>query len=133
MSVPERPIELILMRQLAVHLSVPTLLVDSEGALLFCNEAAEALLGRRLGDAGRLDADRWWAMLAPKDAEGAPLPAISLPPAVALRERRPAGRIAAVRNAGGTPVRVEITAFPLEGQGGRLLGAVAMFWSAPPS
>ena len=48
------PIELILMRQLASHLRVPIFLVDGQGTLLFYNEPAEALLGRRFDEAGEM-------------------------------------------------------------------------------
>jgi hypothetical protein len=39
------PIQIILTRQLAGYLSVPTFLVDPNGTLLFYNEPAEVLLG----------------------------------------------------------------------------------------
>ena len=39
-------IELILFRQLAIHLLTPIFLVDERGALIFYNEPAEKLLGR---------------------------------------------------------------------------------------
>ena len=41
------PIQIILIRQLAGYLSVPLFLVDPKGDLLFYNEPAEAILGRR--------------------------------------------------------------------------------------
>ena len=41
------PIQIILTRQLATYLSVPLFLVDPKGNLLFYNEPAEAILGRR--------------------------------------------------------------------------------------
>ena len=41
------PIQIILTRQLAAYLSVPLFLVDPKGNLLFYNEPAEAILGRR--------------------------------------------------------------------------------------
>jgi hypothetical protein len=43
----QHPIEVILMRQLASYLAMPILLVDPAGTLLFYNEPAERLLGRR--------------------------------------------------------------------------------------
>jgi hypothetical protein len=41
------PIQIILTRQLAGYLSVPLFLVDQKGNLLYYNEPAEVLLGRR--------------------------------------------------------------------------------------
>jgi hypothetical protein len=46
------PIQIILTRQLAGYLSVPLFLVDPKGDLLFYNEPAEALLGRRFDETG---------------------------------------------------------------------------------
>ena len=40
---PQQPIELILMRQLANYLSMPVFLVGADEILLYYNEAAEAL------------------------------------------------------------------------------------------
>ena len=43
----QREVELILVRQLASYLTTPFLVVDTKGTLLYFNEAAEPLLGRR--------------------------------------------------------------------------------------
>ena len=44
----QQPIETILMRQLASYLSVPIVVVDRDGTMLFFNEAAERILGAPL-------------------------------------------------------------------------------------
>ena len=46
------PVELILVRQLAHGLAVPTFVVDAAGDLVFVNEAAESLLGLDFEDGG---------------------------------------------------------------------------------
>ena len=43
----QKDVEVILMRQLASYLAVPIFLVDPAGNLIFYNEPAERLLGRR--------------------------------------------------------------------------------------
>ena len=48
------PVELILVRQLAHGLAVPTFVVDAAGDLVFVNEAAEALLGLDFEDVGQV-------------------------------------------------------------------------------
>jgi len=53
------PIELILMRQLAGSLAMPIFVVDPAGDLLFYNEPAEELLGRRFDEAGPMPAADW--------------------------------------------------------------------------
>ncbi len=53
------PIQIILTRQLAAYLSVPLFLVDPEGNLLFYNEPAEAILGRRFDETGAMPPEEW--------------------------------------------------------------------------
>ena len=45
-------IEIILSRQLADCLTVPVFIVDPEGTLIFYNEAAEVILGKKFQDTG---------------------------------------------------------------------------------
>ncbi len=127
---PQKPIEVIVMRQLASYLSVPTFVVDAEGTLLFYNEPAEPLLGRRFDEAGEMRLEVWSTIFLPTDEDGSPLPPDTLPLVVALRERRPIHRTIGFTGLDGVSKIIEITAFPLEGQGDRHLGAVAMFWVA---
>ncbi len=121
------PIELILMRQLAAHLRMPVFLVDGRGTLLFYNEPAEALLGRRFSEAGAMNLKTWSTVLHATDERGRPLPREALPLVVALRTRRPAQRIIHITGLDGAKRTIEVTALPLEGLSGRGLGAVAAF------
>jgi hypothetical protein len=59
------PIQIILTRQLAGYLSVPAFLVDPKGTLLFYNEPAEVLLGRRFDETGAMPAEEWATIFAP--------------------------------------------------------------------
>src|ERR1700745_2950977 len=86
------PIQIILTRQLAGYLSVPTFLVDPQGTLLFYNEPAEVLLGRRFDETGAMPAAEWSTVFSPVNGEGRPIPAAELPLMIALTERRPAYR-----------------------------------------
>jgi PAS domain-containing protein len=124
----QRPIEMILMRQVAGSLSVPVCLVDDAGALLYCNEPAENLLGRPLEEIGRLALSEWAALLSPTDETGEPLNAAALPVSVAVREQRPVHRVIGLRVRDGRVRRVAMTAFPMIGQNGRRLGGVAILW-----
>ena len=56
-----QPIQIILMRQLAGYLSVPMFLVGPNGDLLFYNEPAETILGRRFDETGTMSAKEWSA------------------------------------------------------------------------
>ena len=61
----QRPLELILARNLISGLSTPAFLVDDEGVVVFYNEAAGALLGRRFEEAGRYRPEEWTRRAGP--------------------------------------------------------------------
>jgi PAS domain-containing protein len=127
----QKDVEVILMRQLASYLAMPIFLVDQAGNLVFYNEPAEALLGRRYDETGEMPLDEWSTIFVPCDDSGVPLALDALPLTVALQKRRAAYRALWIRGLDGEFRRVNTTAFPLEGQGGRHLGAVALFWEGP--
>ncbi len=64
------PIQIILTRQLAAYLSVPLFLVDPKGNLLFYNEPAEAILGRRFDETGAMPLEEWSSAFTRFDDEG---------------------------------------------------------------
>src|ERR1700757_2121838 len=84
------PIQIILTRQFAGYLSVPLFLVDPKGNLLFYNEPAELVLGRRFDETGSMPAEEWSSVFTPVDEEGRPVPPDELPLMIALAKRRPA-------------------------------------------
>lgn len=117
------------MRQLASGMAVPILIADNDGDLLFFNEAAEVLLGRRFDEVGDLPLDERRRLLAFRDENGNPIPDDQPPLVVALREQRPVHRRVWMRGFDGGDRAIEVTAFPLVGGGGHLIGGVAMFWA----
>ena len=122
------PIQIILTRQLAGYLSVPTFLVDPKGTLLFYNEPAEVLLGRRFDETGAMPAEEWSTIFAPVDLEGQPIPPAELPLMIALDERRPAYARFFILGLNGVRRHLEVVAIPILGIQGEFLGAVALFW-----
>ena len=116
------PIQIILTRQLAGYLSVPTFLVDPNGTLLFYNEPAEVLLGRRFDETGAMPAEEWSTIFAPVDQEGQPIPPAELALMIALHERL------FIRGLNGVRRHLEVVAIPILGIQGEFLGAVALFW-----
>ena len=66
-QVEQRPIELILARQLAAALAVPVLLMDGRGDTLFFNEPAELIIARRFDEIDELSFEQRAATLAPRD------------------------------------------------------------------
>lgn len=123
-----QPIELILVRHLASSLAIPVFLVDAEGTMVFYNEAAERILGRRFDHAGDMAFDEWTSIFAVRDDAGEPLDINQLPLVRALRENRPNHARFGITGLDGTPRSLEVSAFPLEAEGERHLGAVALFW-----
>ena len=85
----QKPLELILARNLLASVSTPAFLVGDQGTLLFYNEAAAALLGRRFEESGTLSASEWTSEFGPYGEDGLPLPYDEIPATVALRSRRP--------------------------------------------
>jgi len=127
---PQRPIEVILTRQLASTLAMPVFLVDPEGTLLFYNEPAEAALGMRFEETGEMPAAEWATLWSPFAQDGSPLGAERLPLMIAVAERRPAHGDFWIRGLDGARRHIEATAFPLMRVDNEILGAVVIFWEA---
>ncbi|HUQ28903.1 MAG TPA: hypothetical protein VM051_09935 [Usitatibacter sp.] len=129
MSAP-KPIQLILARQLASSLAVPILLVDTEGTLVFYNEPAEEILDQRFEETGEMRADAWSRIFALQDEFRMPIAPEMSPMMMALSERRPFSRSLWMRCGHREWWHVNITAFPLIGEGTQFLGAQMIFWEA---
>jgi PAS domain-containing protein len=123
-----KEIELILMRQLASYLDVPILIVDPEGDLLFFNESAEPIVGRRFDETGVIRRGEWSRIFQPTDDDGTPVPREQTPLFIATEHRRPAYRRSWIRGLDGVNRQIEGIALPLRGLAGRFLGAVGFFW-----
>jgi PAS domain-containing protein len=123
-----KEIEVILTRQLASYLGMPIFVVDTNGTLLFYNEPAEAILGCRFDETGEMPESEWRRIFVAMDEQGVPLPPGALPLAVAVHENRPIHSTFWIRGLDAALRHIEATAFPLIGQAGRDLGAVAIFW-----
>jgi PAS domain-containing protein len=125
---PPQEIEMILMRQLASYLAMPICIVDPAGNLVFYNEPAEPIVGRRFEETGEMSMGEWSTVFEPTDEEGMLIPFKEHPLVVALNERRYTHRILWIRGLDNVQRHVEATCFPLIGQANRYLGAVAIFW-----
>jgi PAS domain-containing protein len=129
MSAP-KPIQLILARQLASSLAVPILLVDTEGTLVYYNEPAEDILGQRFEETGEMRVDAWSKIFAVEDELRMPIEPKDRPTMLALSERRPFSRTVWMRCGHREWWHVNVTAFPLIGEGSQFLGAQMIFWEA---
>jgi len=124
----QQEIELILTRQLASCLSVPILIIDPRGDLVYFNESAESILGRRFDETGSIRRGEWSALFNPTDDDGVPVPREQQPLFIATQEQRPAYRRSWIRGLDGVNREIEGIAFPLRGLRERILGAVGVFW-----
>jgi PAS domain-containing protein len=124
----QQPLELILARNLMSSLSTPALLVDTNGVLVFFNEAAGSLLGQRFEEAGKLSWEEWGTRFGPFDEDGTPIPFEEMPLTIALREGHPGHHRQTIRSLGGDPHDVEVSAMPLVSSEGGFRGAIVFFW-----
>jgi len=124
----QRPIEMILLRQLASYLTIAIWMMDADGNLVYYNEPAERLLGVTFDDAGPIHADQLSDLFRATDFEGNPLADSALPIVEALLKQKPTHGEIRFCGMDGVWRDIEISAFPLEGQAARFLGVCATFW-----
>jgi PAS domain-containing protein len=86
----QKPLELILARNLLASISTPAFVVGEEGRLLFYDDAAAALLGRRFEETGTMTAQEWTTEFGPFDKNDCPIPYDEISLVMAVREGRPA-------------------------------------------
>lgn len=125
----QRPLELILARNLLASLSTPAFLVDATGEIAFYNDAAGGLLGRRFEETGPLSAPEWTRTFGPLDHDGRPIPYEALNLTQTLRGNRPAHDSFCIRGGDGATHAIEASGIPIVGAGG-FRGAVIVFWPA---
>jgi PAS domain-containing protein len=124
----QKPIQLILARQLASSLAVPIVIIDVRGTLIYWNEPAELLLGLRFDETGEVPASQWQAQFAVTDIDCNPLPHAQWPLIIALTRQLPVSRAIRVGMPNGTWRQIEWTSFPFIAQGGEFLGVQSVFW-----
>jgi PAS domain-containing protein len=125
----QKPLELILARNLLSSISTPAFLVGEEGLLQFYNEAAAAMLGRRFEEIGSVPAAEWTAEFGPFDGNDEPIPYDRIPATLAVRENRPYHGQFRICGASGQHHDIVASAIPIVGPGGAT-GAIVIFWPA---
>lgn len=125
----QHPLELILARNLVSIISLAAFLVDAEGALVYYNDAAAAVIGSRFEERGRISRAEWNAEMGIIDRDGRPIPFERLPLTGALREGRPGYAQFFIRAEAGM-IEIVAGALPLVGPAGNH-GALIIFWPVP--
>jgi PAS domain-containing protein len=124
----QKPLELILARNLLTSISTPALLLDENAALVFYNEAAGALLGRSFEDAGRMSPEEWTATYGPFGEDGKPLELDELPTTQAIRDGQPAHAVFRIRSSNNSEQEIESSAFPIVASEEGSSGAMIFLW-----
>src|SRR5688500_7513980 len=125
-----QPVEIILVRHLASRLAIPVFVVDQAGDMVYFNEPAERVLGRRFDEIRSMPFEEWTTAFLPT-GEGRQLAVEELPLVEALRRGVPSHRPMEIVAGDGVKRTIGVTAFPVVAPPGRTLGAVAMFWEEP--
>lgn len=121
-------IEIILNRQLADCLSIPVFITDTKGNLLFYNEPAEEILGKRYEDTGEMPVETWSTIFKAKEFDGREIVPQDLPLVKTLTEQLPFHRTFLIESLLGKLEKISLTSYPIIGRTGKFLGAVAIFW-----
>jgi PAS domain-containing protein len=124
----QKPLELILARNLLTSISTPGFLLDHEASVVFYNEAAAALLGRSFEDAGPMTAEQWTHAFGPFSSDGQPVEVDQLAVTEAIRAGRPAHATFDIRTGSGVTEPIEASAFPIVASDSGSSGAMILFW-----
>ena len=123
-------IELILSRQLADCLSIPVFITDTAGNLIFYNEPAEDILGKRFEDTGEMPVETWSTIFTPFDDKGNEIVPDELPLVKTLKNCSPYHKTFWIVSLNGKKEKISLTSYPIIGRAGKFLGAVAIFWAS---
>jgi PAS domain-containing protein len=119
---------LILARNLLSSLSTPAFLANRTNDIVYYNEAAGVLLGRRFEESGPMSAEQWLSDFGPLDESGEPIPFEEQEIAIALRANRSAHSRHRIRSLSGAVHVVEVSGVPVIGADG-FHGAMVFFWT----
>ncbi len=122
------PIEIILNRQLADCLAIPVFITDTVGNLLFYNEPAEEILGKRYQDTGEMKVEEWSTIFLSKDENGRLLEPEDLPLVKTLLNQLPYFKTFWIESLQGKSEKISVSSYPIIGRAGIFVGAVAIFW-----
>jgi PAS domain-containing protein len=121
-------IEIILSRQLADCLTVPVFIVDPEGNLIFYNEPAEEILGKKFQDTGPMPVFYWGTLFHPYDEDGNNIPPEELPLVQTIKNKVPAHKTFWIKSLNGKSTKISVTSIPIIGRSKNFSGAMAIFW-----
>ena len=130
---PQKPLELILARNLLTSLSTPAFLLDNTPRSSSTTRRLPRCLGRSFEDAGRMEADQWTRAFGPLEKGGSPVEVDALATTDAIRARPARPRA----NSSSRPARAKRSrsrrarsrSSPEKGSS----GAMILFWPLSPN
>jgi PAS domain-containing protein len=125
---PAYEIEIILNRQLADCLSIPVFITDTIGNLIFYNEPAENVLGKRFEETGEMPVEIWSRIFKPVDEFNNEIKPEDLPLVKTLKNFFPYHKSFWIKSLQGKSEKIALTSYPIINRENKFLGAVAMFW-----
>jgi PAS domain-containing protein len=121
------PVEMILARNLISGIGLAAFLVDPDGVLVYFNDSAGELIGRRFEEVGRLRREEWNSEFGPFDQFGKLMPTEDMPLTLALRQGLPAHDRFHISGRDDELVEVDVSALPLA-TADDFKGAIVVFW-----
>jgi PAS domain-containing protein len=121
-------VETILTRRLASRLATPIFQVDAAGRLIYFNGAAGDVLGSSFEEVAAMNRHELYAAFDPTCEGDEPIPMEEHPMSIARLSQEPVHRRVRIVDLDGERRLIEVTAIPLIGQCGRMLGAFGFFW-----
>ncbi|GAC1438116.1 MAG: hypothetical protein NVSMB51_13430 [Solirubrobacteraceae bacterium] len=128
MATEQKSLEMILARNLLTALSTPALLVDVAGRIIFFNEPAAVLIGKRFEETGPMSHEQWRSSVGPFDEAGELIPYRDLPLTIALRAGEAAHTRHMLRPSNGSACEYNVTGLPIVASAGGFRGAMIFFW-----
>lgn len=124
----QRPLELILARNLLSNLATPAALTNAPGDIVFYNAAAGEFLGRPFEETGPVPAEAWVEDYGPLGEDGEPVPIDRERLAQTLRSSQAGHERYRIRTRDGTEHEIEVSGVPVIGPDG-YHGAMIFFWA----
>lgn len=124
---PQKSIELILLRQWSDCLSTPVLLFDNNRDLVYYNSASEKFLDWRFSDTGEMNIDVWSPLLIFYDKNNNAFSSNKMPIQYTLKYKIPVLEKAYLRISNMLKP-VAVNSVPIMDHTNELVGVFALFW-----
>lgn len=125
----QRPLELILARNLLASLSTPAVLTDDRGTVVFYNEAAGRVLGQRFEESGPMSARQWGETHGPFHESGERIAYEELDLPKQMLKGQAGHSQFHIRSLDGQMRLIEASGLPIVAAGGQR-GGMTFFWEA---